>query len=89
MQAGGIATFRNFGTFGNGMGTPIPLPDQTLLLASAPGRKFRSWDEEEKGICSKTEAQITLSFDHRSSDGGGAGRLLKRVIELLEDPRKL
>ena len=36
-----------------------------------------------------TEAQITLSFDHRSLDGGGAGRLLKRVIELLEDPAKL
>jgi pyruvate/2-oxoglutarate dehydrogenase complex dihydrolipoamide acyltransferase (E2) component len=30
-----------------------------------------------------------LSFDHRSIDGGGAGRLLKRVIELLEDPKKL
>jgi pyruvate/2-oxoglutarate dehydrogenase complex dihydrolipoamide acyltransferase (E2) component len=30
-----------------------------------------------------------LSFDHRSIDGGGAGRLLKRVIELLEDPTKL
>jgi len=30
-----------------------------------------------------------LSFDHRSLDGGGAGRLLKRVIELLEEPTKL
>jgi pyruvate/2-oxoglutarate dehydrogenase complex dihydrolipoamide acyltransferase (E2) component len=30
-----------------------------------------------------------LSFDHRSLDGGGGGRLLKRVIELLEDPNKL
>jgi len=37
-------------------------------------------------IRSITEAQITLSFDHRSLDGGGAGRLLKRVIELLEEP---
>jgi pyruvate/2-oxoglutarate dehydrogenase complex dihydrolipoamide acyltransferase (E2) component len=30
-----------------------------------------------------------LSFDHRCLDGGGAGRLLKRVIELLEDPKNL
>jgi len=30
-----------------------------------------------------------LSFDHRSIDGGGAARLLKHVIELLEDPKKL
>ena len=37
----------------------------------------------------KTEAQITLSFDHRSIDGGGASRLLKRVIELLENPKEL
>src|SRR5216110_1884831 len=32
MQAGGIATVSNFGTFGMQWGTPIPLPDQTLLL---------------------------------------------------------
>src|SRR5882762_3219908 len=32
MQAGGIATVSNFGTFGIEWGTPIPLPDQTLLL---------------------------------------------------------
>src|SRR5881296_3864660 len=32
MQAGGIATVSNFGTFGMEWGTPIPLPDQTLLL---------------------------------------------------------
>jgi len=30
-----------------------------------------------------------LSFDHRSIDGGGTGRLLKRVMELLGDPKKL
>src|SRR5215469_3146524 len=32
MQAGGIATVSNFGIFGMEWGTPIPLPDQTLLL---------------------------------------------------------
>ena len=37
----------------------------------------------------RTEAQVTLSFDHRSLDGGGAGRLLKRIAELLGDPTKL
>ncbi len=31
MQAGGIATVSNFGTFGMEWGTPIPLPDQTLV----------------------------------------------------------
>jgi len=89
MQAGGIATVSNFGTFGVEWGTPIPLPDQTLLLGLGAGKKVPSWDETKKEFVPKIEAQITLSFDHRSIDGGSAARLLKRVVELLEDPKKL
>jgi len=89
MQAGGVATVSNFGTFGMEWGTPIPLPDQTLLLGLGAGKKVPSWDEEKHAFVPRTEAQITLSFDHRSIDGGGAGRLLKRVIELLETLKKL
>jgi pyruvate/2-oxoglutarate dehydrogenase complex dihydrolipoamide acyltransferase (E2) component len=89
MQAGGIATVSNFGTFGMEWGTPIPLPDQTLLLGLGVGKKMPSWDEQKNEFVPTTEAQITLSFDHRSIDGGGAGRLLKHVIELLENPSKL
>ena len=89
MQAGGVATVSNFGTFGMEWGTPIPLPDQTLLLGLGAGKKVPSWEDEKKEFVPRTEAQITLSFDHRSIDGGGAGRLLKRVIELLEAPQQL
>jgi pyruvate/2-oxoglutarate dehydrogenase complex dihydrolipoamide acyltransferase (E2) component len=89
MQTGGLATVSNFGTFGMEWGTPIPLPDQTLLLGLGAGKKVPWWDEEKKQFAPRTEAQITLSFDHRSIDGGGAGRLLKRVIELLENPKGL
>ncbi len=89
MQSGGIATVSNFGTFGMEWGTPIPLPDQTLLLGLGAGKKVPSWDEAKKEFVPKTEAQLTLSFDHRSIDGGGAGRLLKRIIELLENPKEL
>jgi pyruvate/2-oxoglutarate dehydrogenase complex dihydrolipoamide acyltransferase (E2) component len=89
MQAGGIATVSNFGTFGMEWGTPIPLPDQTLLLGLGVGKKVPSWDQKKNEFVPKTESQITLSFDHRSIDGGGAGRLLKRVIELLETPKEL
>jgi pyruvate/2-oxoglutarate dehydrogenase complex dihydrolipoamide acyltransferase (E2) component len=89
MTAGGIASVSNFGTFGLDWGTPIPLPDQTMILGLGAGKKVPSWDETEKEFVPKTEAQITLSFDHRSIDGGGAARLLKRVVELLEDPKKL
>jgi len=89
MTSGGIASVSNFGTFGLDWGTPIPLPDQTMILGLGVGKKTPVWDETKKEFIPKTEAQVTLSFDHRSLDGGGAGRLLKRVIELLEDPKKL
>jgi pyruvate/2-oxoglutarate dehydrogenase complex dihydrolipoamide acyltransferase (E2) component len=89
MTSGGIASVSNFGTFGLDWGTPIPLPDQTMILGLGAGKKAPVWDESKKEFVPMTEAQMTLSFDHRSLDGGGAGRLLKRVTELLEDPKKL
>jgi pyruvate/2-oxoglutarate dehydrogenase complex dihydrolipoamide acyltransferase (E2) component len=89
MTSGGIASVSNFGTFGLDWGTPIPLPDQTMILGLGAGKKVPSWDESKNEFVPKTEAQLTLSFDHRSLDGGGAGRLLKRVIELLQDPAAL
>jgi pyruvate/2-oxoglutarate dehydrogenase complex dihydrolipoamide acyltransferase (E2) component len=89
MTAGGIASISNFGTFGLEWGTPIPLPDQTLLLGLGIGKKVPSWNDAKGQFVPRTEAQVTLSFDHRSLDGGGAGRLLKRIAELLGDPTKL
>ncbi len=87
--SGGIASVSNFGTFGLDWGTPIPLPDQTFLLGLGAGKKSPTWDEKKQQFLPTTQAELTLSFDHRSLDGGGAGRLLKRVSELLSDPAKL
>jgi pyruvate/2-oxoglutarate dehydrogenase complex dihydrolipoamide acyltransferase (E2) component len=89
MTSGGIASVSNFGIFGLDWGTPIPLPDQTMILGLGAGKKVPAWDETKNEFVPKTEAQITLSFDHRSLDGGGAGRLIKRVIELLQEPKSL
>ena len=89
MTSGGIASVSNFGTFGLDWGTPIPLPDQTLLLGLGAGKKAPVWSDKTQQFVPSTQAELTLSFDHRSLDGGGAGRLLKRVVELLGDPSKL
>ena len=89
MTSGGIASVSNFGTFGLDWGTPIPLPDQTLLLGLGAGKKAPAWSEEKKQFLPSTQAELTLSFDHRSLDGGGAGRLLQRIVELLGRPEKL
>ena len=89
MTSGGIASVSNFGTFGLDWGTPIPLPDQTLLLGLGAGKKAPIWSEGKKQFVPATQAELTLSFDHRSLDGGGAGRLLQQVVELLGTPGQL
>jgi len=86
---GSIATITNYGVFGLTMATPIPLPEQTLLLGMGAGQVTPSWNAETKSFDPVTEAQFTLSFDHRVLDGGAAGRLLQRVAQLLNSPEEL
>ncbi len=86
-QGGSLATVTNFGTFGLEWATPIPLPEQTLVLGLGAGKVVPAWDG--KAFQPVTEAQLTLSFDHRVLDGGAAGRLLARIAELLQTPEKL
>ncbi len=83
------ATVTNFGTFGLTWATPIPLPDESLMLGLGAGQKVPVWDEEKAGFVPATEAEITLSFDHRALDGGSAGRLLARLAKLLAEPETL
>jgi pyruvate/2-oxoglutarate dehydrogenase complex dihydrolipoamide acyltransferase (E2) component len=85
----GIATVTNFGTFGIVWATPIPLPEQNLVLGLGAGSKVPHWSDEVNQFIPVTEAELTLSFDHRTLDGGGAGRLLARVAKLLQEPEKL
>ncbi len=86
---GSIATVTNFGTFGLTWATPIPLPEQTLVLGIGAGKRVPSWDETKNQFVPVTEANFTLSFDHRVLDGGAAGRLLARIAALLQAPEKL
>ena len=86
---GSIATVTNFGTFGLTWATPIPLPEQTLVLGMGAGKRVPSWDEARQQFVPVMECNLTLSFDHRVLDGGGAGRLLARISALLQAPEKL
>ncbi|HRJ71895.1 MAG TPA: dihydrolipoamide acetyltransferase family protein [Terrimicrobiaceae bacterium] len=88
-MGGSIATVTNYGVFGLTIATPIPLPEQTLLLGMGAGQIVPHWDHAEKAFVPVTEAAFTLSFDHRVLDGGAAGRLLRRVAELLNSPEEL
>lgn len=86
---GSIATVTNFGTFGLTWATPIPLPEQTLVLGMGAARRVPSWDEAKGQFVPVTEANLTLSFDHRVLDGGAAGRLLARIAALMSRPELL
>jgi|TARA_B110000495_G_C23015673_1_gene601537 pyruvate/2-oxoglutarate dehydrogenase complex dihydrolipoamide acyltransferase (E2) component len=86
---GGIATLTNFGTFGLKWGTPIPLPNETLILGLAAGIKQPRWSDEVGAFVPVTETELCLTFDHRVVDGGGAGLLLQRIATLLQSPEKL
>jgi pyruvate/2-oxoglutarate dehydrogenase complex dihydrolipoamide acyltransferase (E2) component len=86
---GSIATVTNYGTFGLIWATPIPLPEQTLVLGMGAGRRAPHWDVAKKQFVPVMEANLTLSFDHRVLDGGAAGRLLTRIADLMSKPEKL
>lgn len=86
---GSIATVTNFGTFGLTWATPIPLPEQTLVLGMGVGRPAPHWDAGKNQFVPVMEANLTLSFDHRVLDGGAAGRLLQRIGQLMAQPEKL
>ena len=87
--SGGIATVTNFGTFGLTTGTPIPLPNETLILGIGAGVKKPVWSKQVEAFLPATEADLLLTFDHRVVDGGGAGVLLNRVSGFLQQPDKL
>ena len=86
---GGIATVTNFGTFGLTIGTPIPLPNETLILGIGAGVKKPVWSTQVEAFLPATVADIFLTFDHRVVDGGGAGVLLSRVSKILQQPDAL
>jgi pyruvate/2-oxoglutarate dehydrogenase complex dihydrolipoamide acyltransferase (E2) component len=86
---GSVATVTNYGTFGLEWATPIPLPEQTLVLGMGAGRREPHWDVAKQQFVPVMECMLTLSFDHRVLDGGAAGRLLQRIAALMQTPEKL
>jgi len=84
-----IASVTNFGTLGVRWATPIPLPNETLIVGLGYGEKRPFWDETAERFVPRLEADLTISFDHRVIDGGQSGRLVRRIMELLAAPQTL
>ena len=86
---GSVATVTNFGTFGLIWATPIPLPEQTIVLGLGAGRRMPHWDEAKGQFVPVMEAYLDLEFRSPRADGGAAGRLLQRIAQLISKPELL
>jgi len=84
---GSTFTISNYGQFGGGFSTPIiNYPDVAILGC---GRiSDRPWVVDGE-IAIRKILPLSLTFDHRVTDGGDATRFLSRVAGYLEDPALL
>jgi pyruvate dehydrogenase E2 component (dihydrolipoamide acetyltransferase) len=84
---GATITVTNVGTFGAESGTPIIDPPQGAILAVGliePRALVVNGAVEARPACT-----LALTFDHRLMDGAQAGRALRDVRDLLQDPSRL
>jgi pyruvate/2-oxoglutarate dehydrogenase complex dihydrolipoamide acyltransferase (E2) component len=88
-REGAIASVTNYGPLGITWGTPIPQPTETLIIGLGRGEKRPVWDEATSQFQPKQMAELTLTFDHRVIDGGASGKLITRIVALLEEPSAL
>ena len=85
--SGGTVTVSNVGSFRAEYGTPIINPPEAAILA------FGLIEERpvvrEGKILARPMATLSLSFDHRVTDGAEAGRALSDLKDLVENGEKL
>lgn len=81
---GSTFTISNYGNFGGTFATPIiNYPDVAIL---GTGRiSDRPWVKDGKILIRKI-LPLSLTFDHRVTDGVDATKFLTKVIQYLEDP---
>jgi pyruvate/2-oxoglutarate dehydrogenase complex dihydrolipoamide acyltransferase (E2) component len=88
-KEGAIASVTNYGPLGITWGTPIPQPTETLIIGLGRGEKRPIWDEATSQFQPKQMADLTVTFDHRVIDGGASGKLISRLVAILESPESL
>lgn len=86
-MAGGTFTISNGGVYGSMLSTPIINPPQSAILGMHNITQRAM--VVGKNIESRPMMYIALTYDHRLIDGREAVTFLKRVKEVVEDPRRL
>lgn len=84
-------TVSNIGAVGALVGFPIVTPPAVgiLSLHGITRRPVALMQGDEEVMAIRPMMYLTLGFDHRLVDGVDAVRFTKRVVELLESPKKL
>lgn len=86
-MAGGTFTISNGGVFGSLMGTPIINPPQSAILGMHATKVRPAVVNGE--VVPRPMMYLALTYDHRLVDGREAVTFLKRIKEIIEDPRRL
>ena len=81
---GGTFTITNYGHFGGYFATPIINYPESAILGTGMISE-RPWVKNGRIVIRKI-LPISLTFDHRLTDGVDASRFLARVTSYLEDP---
>ncbi|XP_022028542.1 dihydrolipoyllysine-residue succinyltransferase component of 2-oxoglutarate dehydrogenase complex 2, mitochondrial isoform X1 [Helianthus annuus] len=86
-MAGGSFTISNGGVYGSLLSTPIINPPQSAILGmhSIVNRPIVVGGD----IVSRPMMYIALTYDHRLIDGREAVFFLRRIKDVVEDPRRL
>ena len=89
-MAGGTFTISNGGVYGSMLSTPIINPPQSAILGMHNITPRATVVNAKTGaIEARPMMYVALTYDHRLIDGREAVTFLKRVKEVIEDPRRL
>eukprot|EP00741_Cyanophora_paradoxa_P007519 tig00001154_g7272.t1 len=86
-MAGGTFTISNGGTFGSLLSTPIINPPQSAILGMHAINKRPVVVNDQ--IVIRPMMYVALTYDHRLIDGREAVTFLRRIKEVVEDPRRI
>lgn len=90
-MTGGTFTISNGGVYGSLMGTPIINPPQSAILGMHGITKRPVVISGKNGdeIAIRPMMYLALTYDHRLIDGREAVTFLRKIKDVIEDPRRL
>jgi pyruvate dehydrogenase E2 component (dihydrolipoamide acetyltransferase) len=86
---GGTFTISNIGMFGVDSFIAVINPPQAAILAVGGVQTVPHWDADSSSFEPKQMMKLTLSADHRVTDGAEVARFLQALKRLLESPLEL